>query len=109
MLAGKKPLAAFLYAEGEDEALYLNDQPFAKHEKKRQLVRYDRLFSRQEVKLHLVLFALPGEEWRFHAYELMWQLSEKIGWNDTLERMEGTLLGYEDWQNDWHLANRDHY
>jgi hypothetical protein len=58
---------------------------------------------------HRVLFCLPGEEWRFKAYDLMCQLSEKIGWNDTLERMEGTLLGYEDWQNDWHMANRDHY
>jgi hypothetical protein len=25
----------------------------------------------------------------------------KGGWNDTLERLEGMLYGYEDWQNDW--------
>ena len=25
----------------------------------------------------------------------------KVGWNDTLERLEGMLYGYEDWQNDW--------
>lgn len=27
----------------------------------------------------------------------------KTGWTDALEREEGTLLGYEDWQNDIHM------
>ena len=106
MLAGTKPLAAFLYREGEDETFYLGRQPFQKHVDLGVIVRRDRIFSHRGAKLQLVLFALPGEEWRFKAYELMWQLAEVDGWNDTLERMEGTLLGYEEWQNDWHMADR---
>ncbi|HVZ28941.1 MAG TPA: hypothetical protein VG839_01015 [Asticcacaulis sp.] len=109
MLKGTKPLAAFLYSEGENEDVNLGGQPFKKHVKKGRLVRHDLRFTNQGVNVHMVLFALPGQEWRFEAFELMRQLFEKEGWNDTLERMEGTLLGYEDWQNDWHMANRDHY
>ncbi|CAL4866147.1 hypothetical protein MMA231_00385 [Asticcacaulis sp. MM231] len=109
MLAGTKPFAAFSYREGEDEAFYLGDQPFKRHVKNGQLMRYDWVCTQQGVELHFVLFALPGEEWRFKAYELMWRLSEQCDWNDTLERMEGTLLGYTDEQNEWHIANRDHY
>jgi hypothetical protein len=31
-----------------------------------------------------------------------WQASSKSGgWNEHFERLEGTLFGYEDWQNDW--------
>jgi hypothetical protein len=26
-------------------------------------------------------------------------------WNEAFERMEGSLLGYKDWENDWHIAN----
>jgi hypothetical protein len=46
-----------------------------------------------------------GEEWRIQAYRLLHQAREKTGWNETLERLEGMLFGYEDWQNDW-WANR---
>ncbi|MGZ3305697.1 MAG: hypothetical protein ACXU8U_07525, partial [Asticcacaulis sp.] len=86
MLAGTKPLAAFLYAKGESETLYLGNQPFGKYVKEGRLLRHDCTFTRQGVGLILVLFALPSETWRFKAYELMWRLSEQCGWNDTLER-----------------------
>jgi len=48
-----------------------------------------------------VFFALPGEEWRVDAYLLLWQVAAKTKWNYSLERFEGLLLGYEDWQIDW--------
>jgi hypothetical protein len=48
-----------------------------------------------------VYFARPGEEWRIDAYLLLREVANKTGWNDSLERYEGALLGYEDWQNDW--------
>ncbi|MDQ0472447.1 hypothetical protein [Labrys wisconsinensis] len=50
-----------------------------------------------------VYFALPGEEWRIDAYLLLVEVGLKAGWNDALERYEGSLLGYEDWQTDWWL------
>jgi hypothetical protein len=49
-----------------------------------------------------VLYTPKGEEWRIPAHNLVWQASAKSeGWNEHLERLEGMLFGYEDWQNDW--------
>jgi hypothetical protein len=53
-----------------------------------------------------VLYALPGEEWRIDAYLKIWETAKRTGWSEQLEREEGTLLGYEDWQNDIHMEWR---
>jgi hypothetical protein len=50
-----------------------------------------------------VLYALAGEEWRIDAYLQLWETFKKTGWTAEMEREEGTLLGYEDWQNDIHM------
>jgi hypothetical protein len=47
-----------------------------------------------------------GEEWRVAAWKLVCKASAKAGWNDSFERLEGMLFGYEDWQNDWWIADR---
>jgi hypothetical protein len=77
MLAGKKPLSAFSEA-------------------------YPSLDEERGLPLgtRCVLYALPGEEWRIDAYLLLWKTAEKVGWGEGFERLEGSLLGYEDWQND---------
>jgi hypothetical protein len=36
----------------------------------------------------------------------MWEIFEKTKWNETLERMEGSLLGYTEAQNDWHIEHK---
>jgi hypothetical protein len=54
-----------------------------------------------------VLYALPGEQWRIDAYLLLWKTAKEAGWNEGFERMEGSLLGYEDWENDFHIEQ--HY
>ena len=51
--------------------------------------------------LRTVYYTLKGEEWRIPAWKLVWEASRKSGWNDHFERLEGMLLGYEEWQNDW--------
>jgi hypothetical protein len=48
-----------------------------------------------------VYVSLPGHEWRINAYMLLRKVGTQSGWNDALERYEGSLLGSEDWQNDW--------
>lgn len=48
--------------------------------------------------------ALPQEAWRIDAYLLLGATAEKSGWNAGFERMEGSLLGYEGWHNDIHMA-----
>jgi hypothetical protein len=51
--------------------------------------------------LRTAYYAPKGEEWRIKAFRLLEKAQAKCGWNDTLERLEGMLYGYEDWQNDW--------
>ena len=53
-----------------------------------------------------VYFALPGQEWRIQAYIGMWESARRSGWDNDFERRQGSLLGYEDWQNDWWLKHR---
>jgi hypothetical protein len=51
--------------------------------------------------LRTAWYTPKGEEWRIKAFRLIEKAQSKGGWNDTLERLEGMLYGYEDWQNDW--------
>jgi hypothetical protein len=55
--------------------------------------------------LRTVYYTLKGEEWRVPAWKLVSEASRKSGWNDHFERLEGMLLGYEEWQNDWWFSN----
>lgn len=56
---------------------------------------------------HRTVYYTPkGEEWRIAASKLIWgQFGKAGGWNETLERLEGLLFGYEDWQNDWWIEH----
>lgn len=56
--------------------------------------------------LRIVYYALKGEEWRIPAWKLISEASRKSGWNDSFERLEGMLLGYDEWQNDWWAEHR---
>lgn len=53
-----------------------------------------------------VYYALRGEEWRIDAHILLWKQINFGPWNETLERLEGSLLGYTDEQNDLWAAYR---
>jgi hypothetical protein len=50
-----------------------------------------------------VFYAARGEEWRINAYILLKKTAILSGWSEGFERMEGSLLGYEDWQNDVYI------
>jgi hypothetical protein len=51
-----------------------------------------------------IYYAPKGEEWRIPAMKLIRRASGLAGgWNEHFERLEGTLMGYEDWQNNWWL------
>lgn len=114
MLAGLKPLSVFSAfipspEDGPSMPEYLFDPYIA-----------DGLFTKTEYCVpmqHLaprylgmrnILYARRGEEWRINAYILVDNLADKIGWNEPLTRLQGSLLGYEEWQNDlyWARANR---
>jgi hypothetical protein len=46
------------------------------------------------------LYSQPSETWRFNFYGLMRSISKKTRWNDSLEYIQGYLLGYSSEQND---------
>ena len=51
-----------------------------------------------------VYYTSKGEEWRVAAWKLIFSASKKLGWNETFERLEGMLFGYEEWQMDWWIG-----
>jgi hypothetical protein len=50
-----------------------------------------------------VFYARPAEAWRIDAYIAMMAAASKAGWSEGFERLEGTLLGYTEQQNDVHI------
>jgi hypothetical protein len=55
---------------------------------------------------HIAMYAKKQEEWRIEAYILLRNTWKKSGWSEALERMEDSLLGYEEWQNDFHIQSK---
>ena len=104
MLAGQKPFAQFVEAQGQFLPVvkrYL--RLFDCHVASGKFVRRDYIkppMGDRPYPLHRIMFALPGEEWRFDAYV---ELSESPTWGPDQERREGELLGYADWMNDHFL------
>jgi hypothetical protein len=52
------------------------------------------------LRRRIVMYALPHQEWRINAMTLLIDSAAKCGWSEGFERVQGSLLGYEDWQND---------
>ncbi len=50
-----------------------------------------------------VLYALKQEAWRIEAFILVRKTAAVSGWNSSIERLIGSLLGYEDWQNEAYI------
>jgi len=105
MLAGTKPLAAFLLDGGLTEEQALSEQPFQEYVQEGRIIRFEVDITMNGRPMRRLLFALPGQEWRFEAYcALLDLLSE--GWSEDKERREGALLGYTDAENDAHIASQ---
>lgn len=115
MLEGRKPLAVFGDAypsEWFDNYL----APFEQFVRAGRIVRHivdtpmPQLKKRNPEwdRVRNVYFALPGEEWRIDAYISLFDSHQKseTSWDDDKERLQGSLLGYEDWQNDWWIDQR---
>ncbi|MDB5707905.1 MAG: hypothetical protein JWN66_5021 [Sphingomonas bacterium] len=115
MLEGRKPLAAFgdFYpSEWFDDYLAPFEQFVAAGRIIRRIVDTPMPHLKERRPdldgLRNVFFTLPGEEWRADAYLLLMDTHRKsdVPWNDSQERFHGSLLGYEDWQNDWWIERR---
>jgi hypothetical protein len=112
MLKGTKPLAAFVDEYPPNpECEVIPERCFEPYVRSGRFLKHEHIYSEfdatgKELKFRRVLYALPEEKWRIPAYILLWKTAEKSGWNEGFERMEGSLLGYEDWQNDAHMEMR---
>jgi len=106
MLDGTKPFAAFSeeYPLSTDDSAipeelfdhYVADGRFVKRE-------YVETRILDGCRTRRVLYAGSNEAWRIDAYILLWHTGQVTGWNESLERMEGFLLGYEEWQTDVYI------
>jgi len=110
MLEGRKPLAVFsgVYPAVPDRE-DIPERLFDSHVVAGTFVKRERIFpptqaaesvGKRRPETRMVLYALPQHEWRIEAYLLLRDTAAKAGWNEGFERMEGSLLGYTDWQND---------
>lgn len=102
MLQGIKPMAMFSDIAGhEPDCIVRYHRMFERHVASGRINR--RIVEtvvpqRSDWLLRRIFYTLPGEAWRVDA---MLELIENYGnWNNEHERRFGSLLGYEDWQND---------
>lgn len=106
MLAGTKPLAVFVEAQPPRPARSINPEAmFEPHVSAGRVVKREHIYRQPDPNgrqrdFRRLLYAQPDQQWRIDAYLLLLKTAQRSGWNEGFERMEGSLLGYEDWQND---------
>ena len=104
MLAGTKPLSVFCEPHPSfAECSSFPEKTFDRHVENGELAKRDWIDCLKEDKsreLRWVFYALPSEAWRIDAYILLLKTVRRSGWCSGFLRMEGTLLGYQEWEND---------
>jgi hypothetical protein len=105
MLAGEKPLAAFVddTPDMPDNGI-IPEEIFAPYVSSGRLVKRERESPRSGHVCREVLYAVPSEVWRIDAYLLLMDILDQRCWSEGMERMQGRLLGYTDSQNDIYIA-----
>jgi hypothetical protein len=101
MLDGIKPLASFTEPHpSEFDFELIPESLFSQYVERGLMIKREFVCNLSRLSgTRYVLYARRQEEWRIDAYILLKLTAEVSGWNQALERMEGTLLGYEEWQN----------
>lgn len=111
MLTRGKPLAHFCdgYPPEPDEEI-VPRRAFAPYVASGRFVErfYVELTTqkRQTLRIRGVLhafYAQSDEEWRIDRYIDMQAEGMQLGWGERLERLQGTLLGYTEYENDLHI------
>lgn len=113
MLRGTKPLAHFYDAyptELCEEIIpehafepYVQNGVFEKREFVELLTRPPPTGHPHIKGIRNVLYAQPSEIWRIDSYIDMQLRLAVNGWSIELERLQGRLLGYEEWQTEIHI------
>ncbi len=110
MIQGRKPYA-FIEFDSVNALSVTRKARFDSYVARGVLRSHEEIFDagRQPGRrIGRTLYAVAGEEWRIHASEFIRQnINSKGDGFENMERLQGALLGYERWQNDWwidHLA-----
>jgi hypothetical protein len=101
MLAGKKPLSMFVHAVGIEREFFPERQ-FDLHVAEGLFVKdvhieNDVAIEDESCNLRTVLYATASEAWRIPAMLMIRDIyySMGAGWRPDLERVTGSLLGYD--------------
>jgi hypothetical protein len=104
MLSGSKPLSFFCSSVSNPSDEDIPEELFDAYVKLGAIKKAERVDALNPmsplVRNRNVLYALPAEEWRFAEFFTVLEKGRLKGWTEELTRRQGTLLGYEDWQND---------
>lgn len=105
MLSGEKPFAAFYDVHPSiADFEVIPESAFDPYVKNGTFMKEECIISRaNNSQTRMVFYAVPNEEWRIKAYILLERTAVKSGWNEGFERMQGSLLGYDDRQNDIYI------
>ncbi len=117
MLDGVKPFAKFYLEYPSEPEEWVPEALFEPHVQSGVLLKrvmadepFDKPIrlsdGRMSDGVRQIFYARRGEEWRIDAHLLVWRQLKHGRWNETLERLEGSLLGYTDAQNAWWSARR---
>jgi hypothetical protein len=104
MLEGNKPLAYFSgqYPPNPDVE-EIPERLFDPYAAAGRFAKRECLTSALGRTTRIVMYAVPHQGWRIDAMILLLETAAKSGWSEGFERMQGSLLGYEDWQNDIYI------
>lgn len=111
MLDGRKPFSKFADLETSEWinrtitrfAPFVEQGLIIKRIVRRSLHDETKISAKNSTLCELY-YALPNEEWRIDANIALFEAACSSTWDHAMERREGELLGYTDWQNDWHIA-----
>lgn len=108
MLKDEKPLSVFAGAHPPcSEVEEIPERLFDRYVSVGRFVKAEYIEPVQPSAAQMirrVFYALPGEVWRIRAYSLLLATAKTSGWSEGFERMEGSLLGYTDEQNDAYMS-----
>ena len=113
MLKGSKPLAYFsdTFPSASDVEV-IPEKLFDPYVKQGRFVKRAHAISADDCGpelqrlgrgMRILMYALPNQRWRIDAMILLLHTAAKCGWSEGFERIQGSLLGYEDLQNDIYI------
>jgi hypothetical protein len=106
MLYDDKPLAAFSEnIPTTSDFVIIPEKFFLPYVLKNEILSIEFITTNNEEKIRHVLYATPLETWRMPAYLLLKETAQNTQWSEDFERLEGSLLGYKNWQIDYYIKN----